>query len=36
VAMGDSKGEVKRAADLVTDDLNHDGVLHAFQQLGLV
>ena len=36
VAMGDSKPEVKRAADLVTDDLNHDGVLHAFQQLGLV
>ena len=36
VAMGDSKDEVKRAADLVTDDLNHDGVLHAFQQLGLV
>ena len=36
VAMGNAKSAVKQVADLVTDDINRDGLLHAFEQLGLV
>lgn len=36
VAMGNGNPEVKEAADYVTDDVDHDGILNACARLGLV
>lgn len=36
VAMGNGSDDVKAAADLVTDDVEEDGLAHAFERLGLV
>ena len=36
VAMGNGKASVKTAADHVTDHIDHDGLLHAFEHLELV
>lgn len=36
VAMGNGSPDVKRAADLVTDDVEEDGLAHAFARLGLI
>lgn len=36
VAMGNALPEVKRAATLVTDAVDQDGLLHAFEKLGLL
>ena len=36
VAMGNAKEEVKRLADMVTDHIDEDGILHAFERLGLI
>ncbi|MBT1173376.1 Cof-type HAD-IIB family hydrolase [Bifidobacterium sp. MA2] len=36
VAMGNGSQDVKAAADLVTDDVEDDGLAHAFERLGLV
>lgn len=35
VAMGNAAPQVKEAADLVTDDVEEDGLAHAFERLGL-
>lgn len=35
VAMGNASEPVKQAADYVTDDVDADGLLHAFEHLGL-
>ena len=35
VAMGDASDDLKAVADLVTDDVEHDGLAHAFERLGL-
>ena len=36
VAMGNARDEVKRLADMVTDHIDEDGILHAFERLGLI
>ena len=36
VAMGNAREEVKRLADMVTDHIDEDGILHAFERLGLI
>ena len=36
VAMGSGGKEIRAVADLVTDSVDEDGLLHAFQKLGLV
>lgn len=36
VAMGNAKGDVKQAADYVTDSVDNDGVLKALQHFGLI
>ncbi len=36
VAMGNAQEEVKRVADFVAGDVNEDGLLHAFEDLGLI
>lgn len=36
VAMGNAHPEVKEAADLVTEDVDHEGLARAFEALGLV
>lgn len=36
VAMGNASEPVKQAADYVTDDVDAEGLLHAFEHLGLV
>ncbi|MBW3080135.1 Cof-type HAD-IIB family hydrolase [Bifidobacterium sp. 79T10] len=36
VAMGNASEEPKRAADYVTDDVDHDGVLHALEHFGVL
>lgn len=36
VAMGNGSDDVKAAADLITDDVEEDGLAHAFERLGLV
>ena len=36
VAMGNGSEQVKAAADLVTDDVEDDGLLKAFERLGLM
>ncbi len=36
VAMGNGKEEVKKAADLVTDPIDEDGILHGLERLGLL
>ncbi|WP_415504460.1 HAD family hydrolase, partial [Actinomyces slackii] len=36
VAMGNGSAEVKEAADLVTDDVEEDGLATAFARLGLL
>ena len=33
--MGNAAPQVKEAADLVTDDVEEDGLAHAFERLGL-
>ena len=35
VAMGNAKDAVKAAADLVTDDIDADGLAHGMERLGL-
>ena len=36
VAMGNADDEIKAAADMVTDDCDHDGVVSALKKLGIV
>ena len=36
VAMGNGGPEIRAMADLVTDDVEHDGLWHAFRKLGLL
>lgn len=36
VAMGNANAEVKKHADLITDDNNSDGIMKALQKLGLI
>lgn len=36
VAMGNAKDEVKERANMVTDDINENGIYNAFQKLGLI
>ncbi|MGN0361716.1 MAG: HAD family hydrolase [Bilifractor sp.] len=36
VAMGNAGPELKKTADLVTDPIDQDGILHGFQKLGLI
>ncbi|WP_314686872.1 Cof-type HAD-IIB family hydrolase [uncultured Bifidobacterium sp.] len=36
VAMGNATQDAKDAADVVTDDVDHDGILHALERLGLL
>lgn len=36
VAMGNASDEVKEACDIVTDDVDHDGIVKALIQLGLI
>ena len=36
VAMGNGGPEIKEAADYITDDVNEDGLYHAFEHLGLI
>lgn len=36
VAMGNGGPEIKEAADYITDDVNEDGLYHAFEYLGLI
>lgn len=36
VAMGNGGAEIKAVADLVTDDVEEDGLYHAFEKLGLL
>ena len=36
VAMGNSVEDVKKAADLVTDDIDHDGIYNAFKKLNII
>ena len=36
VAMGNARDEVKAAADRVTDDVDHDGIAHALERLGVL
>lgn len=36
VAMGNGGKEIKEAADYITDDVDHDGLMKAFQHLGLM
>lgn len=36
VAMGNAREEVKKLADMVTDHIDHDGILKAFEALSLV
>ena len=36
VAMGNARDEVKRLADMVTNHIDEDGILHAFERLGLI
>ena len=36
VAMGNATDDAKRAADYVTDDVDHDGILHALQHFGIL
>ena len=36
VAMGNAMEALKAAADLVTDDVNRDGLYHAFERLRLI
>lgn len=36
VAMGSGGEEIRAMADLVTDGVDEDGLLHAFEKLGLV
>ncbi|MGT2716449.1 HAD family hydrolase [Streptococcus respiraculi] len=36
VAMGNGGSEILAMADMVTDDVEHDGLYHAFERLGLI
>ena len=36
VAMGNATDDAKQAADWVTDDVDHDGILHALQHFGIL
>ncbi len=36
VAMGNGGEEIRAMADLITDDVDHDGIYHAFEKLGLI
>lgn len=36
VAMGNATGEIKAAADMITDDIGSDGIYNAFKGLGLI
>ena len=36
VAMGNAEEEVKQAADFITDDIDADGILHAFEALHVI
>lgn len=36
IAMGNGKDEIKSAATFVTDSVDEDGILHAFQRLNLI
>lgn len=36
VAMGNGGDEIRAMADLITDDVDHDGIYHAFEKLGLI
>ena len=36
IAMGNSVEDVKKVADLVTDDIDHDGIYHAFKTLHII
>ncbi|WP_416222653.1 HAD hydrolase family protein [Streptococcus cuniculi] len=36
VAMGNGGPEILAVADMVTDDVEHDGLYHAFERLGLI
>ncbi|MDD6086839.1 MAG: Cof-type HAD-IIB family hydrolase [Bifidobacterium boum] len=36
VAMGNATDDAKRSADYVTDDVDHDGILHALQHFGIL
>ena len=36
VAMGNALPALKKTADLVTDPVDEDGLMHAFQKLGLI
>lgn len=36
IAMGNSVEDVKKAANIVTYDIDHDGIYHAFQQLHII
>lgn len=36
IAMGNSVEDVKKAADLVTDDIDHDGIYNAFKTLHII
>ncbi len=36
VAMGNGTADVRAAADLVTDDVDHDGILHALERCGVL
>ena len=36
IAMGNAEDAVKDAADMVTDDCDHDGIAKALQKLGII
>jgi hydroxymethylpyrimidine pyrophosphatase-like HAD family hydrolase len=36
IAMGNAEEEVKQIADWVTSDIDDDGILHAFEYVGVI